>query len=181
MAVSILGFLRRGLPVSASACCREAVSSGVLPLVYCVNQADWAWSCHASPERLRAACELALCSYLLFLFPDQLDDAFQRVAVQELLRVDGEVRIFPLIDTGQHSLNLPGNAAVRPGGRRYPHASNRSPTRCIEAATAYCGSGRPQPPVASLASCLEPDPVRVQEVAEAQAGTSGCQPPPSAL
>jgi hypothetical protein len=44
--------------------------------------------------------ELALCSHLLFLYSRQLDEAFHHAAVQELCRVAGEVRIFPLIALG---------------------------------------------------------------------------------
>ena len=41
--------------------------------------------------------DLALCSHLLFLYSEQLDAAFHIAAVQELLRVAREVRIFPLL------------------------------------------------------------------------------------
>jgi SAM-dependent methyltransferase len=41
--------------------------------------------------------DLALCSHLLFLYSEQLDVAFHIAAVQELLRVAREVRIFPLL------------------------------------------------------------------------------------
>ena len=41
--------------------------------------------------------DLALVSHLLFLYTDQLDAAFHVAAVQELLRVAQEVRIFPLL------------------------------------------------------------------------------------
>jgi hypothetical protein len=44
--------------------------------------------------------ELALCSHLLFLYSRQLDEAFHHAAVEELRRVAGEVRIFPLIALG---------------------------------------------------------------------------------
>ena len=44
--------------------------------------------------------DLALCSHLLFLYTDHLDAAFHIAAVQELLRVAGEVRIFPAADPG---------------------------------------------------------------------------------
>jgi hypothetical protein len=40
--------------------------------------------------------DLTLCSHLLFLYSDQLGEAFHRQAVIELLRVSREVRIFPL-------------------------------------------------------------------------------------
>jgi hypothetical protein len=43
---------------------------------------------------------LALSSHLLFVYPDQLDVDGHLAAVAELVRVtDGEVRIYPLIDT----------------------------------------------------------------------------------
>ena len=41
--------------------------------------------------------DLALSSHLLFLYTDQLDATFHLAAVQELLRVAREVRIFPLL------------------------------------------------------------------------------------
>jgi len=40
--------------------------------------------------------DLALCSHLLFLFSDKLDGNFHRLAIQEMLRIAKEVRIFPL-------------------------------------------------------------------------------------
>jgi len=45
-----------------------------------------------------AAFDLAVCSHLLFLYSDQLSLAFHLAAVEELLRVAGEVRIFPLVN-----------------------------------------------------------------------------------
>jgi hypothetical protein len=44
--------------------------------------------------------QLGLCSHLLFLYSAQLDEAFHRAAIDELCRVAGEVRIFPLIALG---------------------------------------------------------------------------------
>lgn len=41
--------------------------------------------------------DLALCSHLLFLYSDQLSFEFHRAAVEELLRVAKEVRLFPLL------------------------------------------------------------------------------------
>lgn len=41
--------------------------------------------------------DLALVSHLLFLYSEQLDLGFHRAAVEELLRVAREVRIFPLL------------------------------------------------------------------------------------
>ena len=41
--------------------------------------------------------DLALVSHLLFLYTDQLDAAFHVAAVQELLRVARDLRIFPLL------------------------------------------------------------------------------------
>jgi hypothetical protein len=42
---------------------------------------------------------LALCGYLLFAYPDHLDQADHEEALRELLRVAAEVRVYPLIDT----------------------------------------------------------------------------------
>jgi SAM-dependent methyltransferase len=41
--------------------------------------------------------DLALCSHLLFLYSDQLGEAFHQHATRELCRVAREVRIFPLL------------------------------------------------------------------------------------
>ncbi len=41
--------------------------------------------------------DLALSSHLLFLYSDHLDEAFHKAAIEEMLRVAGEVRIFPLL------------------------------------------------------------------------------------
>lgn len=43
---------------------------------------------------------LALCSHLLFLYSDQFDQAFHQQAIQEMLRIAPEVRIFPLLTLG---------------------------------------------------------------------------------
>jgi len=52
--------------------------------------------------------DVALCSHLLFLYTEQLDAAFHVAAVQELLRVAHEVRIFPLLDLNcEQSAHLP--------------------------------------------------------------------------
>lgn len=44
--------------------------------------------------------DLALCSHLLFLYSSQLGEAFHLEAIEELCRVAGEVRIFPLVALG---------------------------------------------------------------------------------
>jgi hypothetical protein len=44
--------------------------------------------------------ELALCSHLLFLYSDHLDEAFHVESAIELCRIAEEVRIFPLITLG---------------------------------------------------------------------------------
>ncbi len=41
--------------------------------------------------------DLALSSHLLFLYSDHLDEAFHKEAIEEMLRVSKEVRIFPLV------------------------------------------------------------------------------------
>jgi hypothetical protein len=46
---------------------------------------------------LDGAFDLALCSHLLFLYTDHLDDTFHFLAVREMCRVAAEVRIFPLL------------------------------------------------------------------------------------
>jgi hypothetical protein len=44
------------------------------------------------------AFDLALCSHLLFLYEAQLGQVFHLQALRELLRVAGEVRVFPLVN-----------------------------------------------------------------------------------
>lgn len=43
------------------------------------------------------AFDLALCSHFLFLYSEQFDEAFHRLAVREMARVATELRIFPLL------------------------------------------------------------------------------------
>src|SRR5574337_552448 len=47
-----------------------------------------------------ASFDLALCSHFLFLYTDQLGEAFHRSAIREMCRVASEVRIFPLLALG---------------------------------------------------------------------------------
>ncbi len=42
--------------------------------------------------------DLALCSHFLFLYSEQFDFEFHLAAVEELLRVASELRVFPLLD-----------------------------------------------------------------------------------
>jgi SAM-dependent methyltransferase len=44
--------------------------------------------------------DLALCSHFLFLYSDQLGEAFHQMATREMCRVSREVRIFPLLALG---------------------------------------------------------------------------------
>lgn len=44
--------------------------------------------------------DLALCSHLLFLYSDQLGEAFHHQSLRELCRLAGEVRVFPLLALG---------------------------------------------------------------------------------
>lgn len=46
------------------------------------------------------AFDLALSSHFLFLYSEHLDEAFHKAAIEEMLRVAGEVRIFPLLTLG---------------------------------------------------------------------------------
>jgi len=61
---------------------------------------------------------LALCSHFLFLYSEQLSLDFHITAVREMVRVAGEVRIFPLLDLNcQQSVYLqPVVAAMRGEG-----------------------------------------------------------------
>lgn len=55
------------------------------------------------------AFELALSSHLLFLYGDTFDFDFHVASMRELLRVAGEVRVFPLFNLdGRPSSHLPG-------------------------------------------------------------------------
>ena len=62
--------------------------------------------------------ELCVCSHLLFLYAEQLDLAFHVSALREMLRVAGEVRVFPLLDLdGRPSPHVePVMAALRADG-----------------------------------------------------------------
>lgn len=52
---------------------------------------------------------VALVSHLLFLYGDDLDFGFHLASIRELLRVAGEVRVFPLVNLdGLPSSHLPG-------------------------------------------------------------------------
>ncbi len=44
--------------------------------------------------------DLAICSHLLFLYSEQLSEAFHVASIRELCRVAGEVRVFPLLELG---------------------------------------------------------------------------------
>jgi hypothetical protein len=44
--------------------------------------------------------DLALSSHFLFLYTEQLDQAFHRTSILEMCRVAGEVRVFPLLALG---------------------------------------------------------------------------------
>lgn len=44
--------------------------------------------------------DLALCSHFLFLYAAQFDASFHLAAIQEMLRVAAEVRIFPVLELG---------------------------------------------------------------------------------
>jgi SAM-dependent methyltransferase len=44
--------------------------------------------------------DLALCSHLLFLYGEHLDEEFHLQSIREMCRVAGEVRIFPLLELG---------------------------------------------------------------------------------
>jgi hypothetical protein len=46
---------------------------------------------------LDASFDVALCSHLLFLYTDHLDETFHFLAVREMCRIAAEVRIFPLL------------------------------------------------------------------------------------
>ena len=74
------------------------------------------------------AFDLALCSHLLFLYSDALSLEFHLAAVEEMARVAGEVRVFPLLGTyGAPSPHLrPVVGALRDRGyavetRRVPY------------------------------------------------------------
>lgn len=52
--------------------------------------------------------DLALCSHFLFTYSDLISQEFHLASIQELCRVAGEVRIFPLLNTsGEPSYLLP--------------------------------------------------------------------------
>ncbi len=64
--------------------------------------------------------DLALCSHFLFLYSADLDEEFHLAAIEEMLRLAAEARIFPLLDLdGQPSRHLePARARLRRLGLR---------------------------------------------------------------
>jgi len=62
---------------------------------------------------------LALCSHLLFLYSDLLDETFHVQAVRELCRIAAEIRVFPIVSlAGGPSPHLPAVLeAIRELGR----------------------------------------------------------------
>lgn len=59
------------------------------------------------------AFDLALCSHFLFLYSQQFDLEFHVLAMQEILRVAREVRVFPLLQLGgAPSPHVPGVVAA---------------------------------------------------------------------
>jgi len=63
--------------------------------------------------------EMALCSHLLFLYTDQLTEAFHTAAILEMHRVASEVRVFPLLALdGRPSAHVPAVISrLRDAGR----------------------------------------------------------------
>ncbi|MBX3057373.1 MAG: SAM-dependent methyltransferase [Anaerolineae bacterium] len=78
---------------------------------YEAGQADGRYQPISLPHLPFAGGEfgLALCSHFLFLYSEQLSFDFHVTAVREMVRVAGEVRIFPLLD-----LNCRESVHVRP-------------------------------------------------------------------
>ena len=66
------------------------------------------------------AFDLALCSHFLFLYSEQLGEAYHLAAIHELCRVASEVRIFPLLNLeGRVSPHLgPALTSLRRAGFR---------------------------------------------------------------
>ena len=67
--------------------------------------------------------DLALCSHLLFLYSEQLGQTLHYQVIQELCRVAGDVRVFPLLALGGKrspyvdvaGAGVPGGVGQRPG------------------------------------------------------------------
>ena len=59
--------------------------------------------------------DLALCSHFLFLYSDQLGEAFHHRAILEMCRAAAEVRIFPLLALGGAPSALVGPCVTRLG------------------------------------------------------------------
>jgi len=71
---------------------------------------------------------VALCSHFLFLYDERWGEAFHLKAVREMLRVAGDVRVFPLLDLHGRPSEMvsPVMAALRKQGyalelRRIPY------------------------------------------------------------
>ena len=63
--------------------------------------------------------DLALCSHFLFLYTQQLGEAFHRSAIREMCRVATEVRIFPLLALGATPSPLVDPVVEELGGRGF--------------------------------------------------------------
>lgn len=72
------------------------------------------------------AFRLVLSGYLLFTYPDHFDLAWHEAALAELLRVGGEVRVYPLVDTTY--VRYPGLDALR---RRLEDGGHASEVRRV--------------------------------------------------
>ena len=94
---------------------------------YALGARDSRYVVSALPQLAFAdnAFDLALCSNFLFLYSEQLGEAYHLAALHELCRVASEVRIFPLLNLeGQVSPHLsPALASLRCKGF---HASVRT-------------------------------------------------------
>jgi hypothetical protein len=66
-----------------------------------------------------ASFDLALCSHFLFLYTEQLGEAFHLAAVRDMCRVAREVRIFPLLALGAVPSPIVERVAVELGGQGF--------------------------------------------------------------
>jgi SAM-dependent methyltransferase len=87
------------------------------------------------------AFDLALCSHFLFLYSGMLSAAFHVAAIEELLRVARQVRIFPLLDlAGAESAHLAPTVAAlwrlgcQPGIRDVPYEFQRGGNQMLTVA-----------------------------------------------
>jgi len=96
--------------------------------------------------------DLALCSHLLFLYSEQLSEDFHVESVQELCRVAGEVRIFPLLELGSRKSRHVPAVATRLAAAGYAVSIETVPYEFQRGGNQMMKVKAAEPPLINLAS-----------------------------